>query len=135
MSPLTNGDRERDRRIIVIVLHEPGSLAKVRVARGEAKIAGDSVVERSVGELGTISLQTGENDAALPALLQAGLRAETSDAIVVPRRDRPGALAEVAQPCTFGNTRYHTPCSTRRWGKLRGRTRFRVSRNEEHGRA
>ena len=97
MSRLTNGDRERDRRIIVIVPHEPGSLAKVREALGEAKINIDSV-----DELGTISLQIGDDDAALQALLKAGLRAVTSDASVVPLRDRPGALAARRGYSTLG---------------------------------
>lgn len=69
MSRLTNSNRERDRRIIVIVPHVPGSPVKVREALGEAKINIDSVDERSAGELGTISLQTGDDDAAVAQLL------------------------------------------------------------------
>ena len=84
-------------RIIVIVPDEPGSLAKVTEILGEAEINIESIDGRAVGELGVITLQTSDDDAALHALLEADLRAVTSDAIVFHLPDRPGALAGVAQ--------------------------------------
>ena len=85
------------RRIIVIVPDEPGSLAKVTEILGEADINIESIDGRMVGELGVITLHTSDDDAALHALLEADLKAVTSDAIVFHLPDRPGALAGVAQ--------------------------------------
>ena len=97
-----NGDKqERDQRIIVIVPDEPGSLAKVTQVLGEAEINIEYIDGGSMGELGVLTLRTSDDDAALHALLEDGLRAVTSDAIVFHLPDRPGALAGVAQ--LFGN--------------------------------
>ena len=85
------------RRIIVIVPHEPGALARITEVLGEAEINIESIDGRSIGELGVITLSTSDDDAALHALLKADLRAVTSDAIVFHLPDRPGALASVAQ--------------------------------------
>ena len=97
MSQLPNDNLALSRRIIVIVPDEPGSLAKVTEAVGEAEINIESIEGRSVGELGVITLQTSNDEAALHALLEADMRAVTSDAIVFHLPDRPGALAGVAQ--------------------------------------
>ena len=86
-----------ERRIIVIVPDEPGSLARVTQALAEGEINIESIDGRQVGDLGVITLRTSNDDAALSALLQAGLRAITSDAIVFYLPDEPGALARVAQ--------------------------------------
>ena len=101
MSYPNGGDQEPDTRIIVIVPDEPGSLARVTEVLGEAEINIESIDGRTVGELGVITLRTNDDDAALHALLEADLRAVTSDAIVFHLPDRPGALAGVAQ--LFGN--------------------------------
>ena len=93
-----NGDgREQGSRIIVIVPDKPGSLARVAEVLGEADINIESIDGGSIGELGAITLRTSDDDAALHALLEADLRAITSDAIVFHLPDRPGALAGVAQ--------------------------------------
>ena len=97
MSHPNRGNQERDARIIVIVPDEPGSLAKVADVLGEAKINIKSIDGGSIGELGIITLRTSDDDAALHALLEADLKAVTSDAIVFHLPDRPGALAGVAQ--------------------------------------
>ena len=101
MSYPNGGDQEPDTRIIVIVPDEPGSLARVTEVLGEAEINIESIDGRTVGELGVITLRTNDDDAALHALIEADLRAVTSDAIVFHLPDRPGALAGVAQ--LFGN--------------------------------
>ena len=101
MSHANGGDRERGARIIVIVPDEPGSLARVTEVLGQADINIESIDGGSIGELGAITLQTSDDDAALHALLEADLRAITSDAIVFHLPDRPGALAGVAR--LFGN--------------------------------
>ena len=101
MNHPATGSQERGARIIVIVLDEPCSLARVTEVLGEAEINIESIDGRTVGELGVITLRTNDDDAALHALLEADLRAVTSDAIVFHLPDRPGALAGVAQ--LFGN--------------------------------
>ena len=97
MSHPTTGNQERCLRIIVVVPDEPGSLAKVAEALGEARINIESIDGRLIGELGAIILRTSDDDAALHALLEADLKAVTSDAVVFHLPDRPGALAGVAQ--------------------------------------
>ena len=97
MNHPATGSQERGARIIVIVLDEPCSLARVTEVLGEAEINIESIDGRTVGELGVITLRTNDDDAALHALLEADLRAVTSDAIVFHLPDRPGALAGVAQ--------------------------------------
>ena len=84
-------------RIIVFVPDEPGALARVTGALGEAGINVESIDGRRIGELGVITLGTSDGDAALHALLEADLRAVTSDAVVFHLPDRPGALAGVAR--------------------------------------
>ena len=85
------------RRIIVIVPEEPGSLARVAQVLGEAEINIEAIDGRSIGELGVITLSTSDDDAAMRTLLEANLRAVSSDAVVFHLPDRPGALAVVAQ--------------------------------------
>ena len=87
----------RPRRIIVLVPHEPGSLSRVTQVLGDANINIEYIDGRSIGELGVISLGTDDDDAALHAMLEEGLRAVTSDAIVFHLPDRPGALAGVSR--------------------------------------
>ncbi len=91
------------RRIIVFVPDAPGGLAQVTQALGDADINIETIDGQRAGELGVISLTTDADDAALHALLEAGLRAITSDAVVFHLPDRPGALAGVAQ--LFGQHR------------------------------
>ena len=86
-----------NRRIIVIVHDEPGQLAHVTGVLGEAKINIEAIDGHRAGELGVITLSTSDDDAALHVLLEANLRAVTSDAVVFHLPDRPGALAGVAQ--------------------------------------
>ena len=83
--------------IIVIVPDEPGSLALVARALGDAGINIESIDGRLVADLGVIALSTSDDDAALHALLEEGLRAVTSDSILFHLPDRPGALAGVAE--------------------------------------
>ncbi len=85
------------RRIIVIVPNEAGALAQVTEALGEAKINIEAIDGRLAGELGVVSLSTSDDDAALRALLEANLRAITSDSVILRLPDRPGALAGVAR--------------------------------------
>ena len=97
MSQPNAGGQERVSRIIVIVPDEPGSLAKVTEVLGGAEINIEAIDGRLIGELGVITLRTNDDDAALHALLEADLKAVTSDAIVFHLPDRPGALAGVSQ--------------------------------------
>ena len=90
-------NRADEHRIIVITPHEPGALAQVAGALAEAELNIESIDGRLAGELGIIALSTSDDDAALRALLDADLRAVSSDALVFRLRDRPGALAAVAQ--------------------------------------
>ena len=86
-----------ERRVIVIVPDQPGQLARVAAALAEEEINIEAIDGRLAGELGIITLNTYDDDAALLALLKANLRAVTSDAVVFHLPDRPGALAGVAQ--------------------------------------
>ena len=86
-----------DHHIIVIVPDEPGALARVTGVLGEADINILSIDGRLAGSLGVITLSTNDDDGALHALLEADLRAITSDSVVFLLADRPGALATVAQ--------------------------------------
>lgn len=88
---------ERSERIIVIVPDAPGSLARVTTVLGDADINIEHIDGSLAGEFGVITLRTDDDDAALHALLQADLRAVTSDALVFHLPDKPGALAGVAQ--------------------------------------
>lgn len=90
-------------RIIVIVPDEPGSLAKVTEALGNARVNIEAIDVHNAQEFGLISLNTDDDDAALHALLDADLRAVTSDAVIFHLKDEPGALARVAQ--RFGENR------------------------------
>ena len=86
-----------ERRIIVMVPDEPGSLARVTEALAKGQINIESIEGRQIGDFGVITLRTSDDDAALHALLRIGLRAVTSDAVVFSLPDEPGALARVAQ--------------------------------------
>ena len=87
----------RRRQIIVIVPDRPGALAEVTEALAKADVNIESIDGRLAGEFGVITLSTSDDDAALHALLEAELRAVTSDAVVFHLPDRPGALAGVSQ--------------------------------------
>ena len=89
--------RDRASRILVMVPDEPGALAKVTEALGEAEINIEDIDGRRIGELGVITLRTSDDDAALHALQEANLRAITSDTVVFHLEDKPGALAGVAR--------------------------------------
>ena len=86
-----------DSHIIVIVPDAPGSLALVTNTLAEAKINIEAIDGRGADEFGVITLSTSDDDEAMRALLQANLRAVTSDVIVFRLPDKPGALAGVAQ--------------------------------------
>lgn len=90
-------DNTEQSRIIVIVPHEPGSLARVTKALGEVNINIEAIDGRRVEEFGVITLSTSNDDGALHALLDADLRAVMSNVIVFHLPDKPGALAQVAQ--------------------------------------
>ena len=96
MSANPAGESARN-RIIVIVPDEPGGLAQIAEALAEAEVNIESIDGRLAGELGVITLSTNDDDAALHALLEVGLRAVTSDSVVFRLPDRPGALARVAR--------------------------------------
>ena len=87
---------DSDSHIIVIVPDEPGSLANVTTVLGEANI-NIEMIDGRAGEFGVITLSTDDDDEAMRVLLQANLRAVTSDVVVFRLPDKPGALAGVAQ--------------------------------------
>ena len=103
MNQSSTGSAESGAHIIVIVPNEPGGLAQVTTALGDANINIESIDGRLAGELGVITLSTSDDDAALHTLLDEGLRAVTSDSVLFHLPDRPGALAGVAQ--LFGSHR------------------------------
>ena len=97
MSQPNDGVQKQGSRIFVTVPDTPGYLAKVTEALGEAGVNIESIDGRAIGESSIIKLQTSDDDAALHALLEAGLKAVTSDALLFHLPDRPGALASVAR--------------------------------------
>ncbi len=97
MSQQAADETTRKHRIIAIVPHEPGALAQVTETLAEAEINIEAIDGRHAGALGVIVLSTNDDDAALHALLEADLKAVSSDAVVFHLRDQPGALATVAQ--------------------------------------
>ena len=90
-------DAEARRRIVVLVRESPDALARVTEAVSEAGVNIEAIDGRLAGEFGVMSLSTDDDDAALQALLKAGLRAVTSEAVLFHLEDRSGALAEVAR--------------------------------------
>ncbi|MXY47466.1 MAG: ACT domain-containing protein [Chloroflexi bacterium] len=90
-------DNAEQSHIIVIVPDEPGSLAHVTTVLGEAEINIEAIDGRMVERFGVIALSADDDDAALRALLDADLRAITSDVVVFHLPDKPGALAQVAR--------------------------------------
>ena len=94
---LHNDNDANPRRIIVVVPDEPGGLEGITTSLGEAAINIETIDGRSAGEYGVITLTTSDDDAALHALLDAGLRAVSSDAVIFHLDDQPGALAGVAR--------------------------------------
>ena len=91
------GNNPSQNRIIVIVPDEPGSLVQVTEALGNAQVNIQAIDVHNAQEFGLISLNTDDDDAALHALLDANLRAVTSDAVIFHLKDEPGALARVAR--------------------------------------
>ena len=97
MSDESQPDQLSGHRVIVLVAHEPGSLAQVTGTLAQANINIESVDARLLGQMGAIVLRTSDDEAAVRALHNADLRAVTSDQIIFHLPDRPGALAAVAQ--------------------------------------
>ena len=84
------------KRIIVTVENEVGVLADITqvLAREDINLA--SINTEGRGDSGLVILTTEECDRALHALMNAGYRAITDDALIIKLRDEPGALAKVA---------------------------------------
>ncbi len=97
-----------DRRIIAFTSQGTGALALVAQKLADARINIESIDGDLVGEFGVITLRTSDDDAALHALLRAGVRAITSDAVVFRLPDQPGALASVARRFMDANLNVRT---------------------------
>ena len=82
------------KRIIVTVENEVGVLADITqvLAREDINLA--SINTEGRGDSGLVILTTEECDRALHALMNAGYRAVTDDALIIKLRDEPGALAK-----------------------------------------
>lgn len=83
------------RRIIVAMNSGEDAIEQVNAALKEADMAADWIDDASLEELGVLFLGAADEDAALHALMDAGLKAITSDSIVFRMSDKPGALAEI----------------------------------------
>ena len=84
-------------RIVVIADDQPGVIADLARALGDAGVNIESLNTERAGEQGIITLTTDDTDRALRALTAAGFRATTDDPILFRLPDEPGALAKVAQ--------------------------------------
>ena len=83
-------------RIIVTVENEVGVLANITEVLAKEDINLASINTEGRGDSGLVILTTEECDRALHALMNAGYRAITDDALIIKLRDEPGALAKVA---------------------------------------
>ena len=83
-------------RIVIIARDEPGVIADVARALGEADINIESLNAERAGDRGVITLTTDDTDRALHTLTDAGFRAATDDSLIFRLPDEPGALAKVA---------------------------------------
>ena len=84
------------KRIIVTVENEVGVLADITQVLAKEDINLASINTEGRGDSGLVILTTEECDRALHALVNAGYRAVTDDALIIKLRDEPGALAKVA---------------------------------------
>ena len=84
-------------RIVIIARDEPGVIADVARALGDAGINIESLDAEGTGDQGIITLTTDDTDRALHTLTDAGFRAATDDALIFRLPDEPGALAKVAE--------------------------------------
>ncbi len=84
------------KRIIVTVENEVGVLADITQVLAKEDINLASINTEGRGDSGLVILTTEECDRALHALMNAGYRAVTDDALIIKLRDEPGALAKVA---------------------------------------
>ena len=84
------------KRIIVTVENEVGVLANITEVLAKEDINLASINTEGRGDSGLVILTTEECDRALHALMNAGYRAVTDDALIIKLRDEPGALAKVA---------------------------------------
>ncbi len=92
-------DRAEDpsAHIVVLAQNQPGVLAEVAGSLAEAGLNIEQIDGRLIGALGVIVLRTNDDDAALHALLDANLRAVSSEQIIFHLHDQPGALAAVTR--------------------------------------
>ena len=84
-------------RIVVIAQDQPGVIADLAWALGDAGINIGSFNTERAGKQGIITLTTDDTDKALRALMAAGFKATTDDPILFRLPDEPGALAKAAQ--------------------------------------
>ena len=84
-------------RIIIMANNEVGVIADISRVMADNDINIETMTAQGPGENGVVTLTTGDNDAALRALTDAGFKAVTDDAIILKLPDEPGALAKVAQ--------------------------------------
>ena len=100
-----NPDR---RRIIAFTSQGTAALALVAETLGQAGVNIEAIDGEMAGEFGVIVLHSNDDDAALRALLRAGVRAITSEAVVFRLPDQPGALAGVARRFQDANLNVRT---------------------------
>ena len=84
------------KRIIITAQDEVGVLANITEVLAKEDINLESINTEGRGDSGLVILTTEECDRALHALMNAGYRAVTDDALIIKLRDEPGALAKVA---------------------------------------
>ena len=84
-------------RILITVDNRVGMLAGITSVLAGAGINVESVNAQTAGERGAIVMTVSDTDRALSVLSQAGYKAVSDDAVVVRLRDKPGALAGMAE--------------------------------------
>ena len=84
-------------RIVIIARDEPGVIADVARALGDASVNIESLDTERAGDQGIITITTDDTDHALRTLAEAGFRAATDDSLIFRLPDEPGALAKVAE--------------------------------------
>ena len=105
---MTQEDGRPDRRIIAFTSQGTDALSLVAHTLGEAGINIEAMDANMAGEYGVIILRTDNDDAALHALVEADVRAITSEAVVFRLPDEPGALASVSRRFMDANLNVRT---------------------------
>ena len=84
-------------RIIIMAENRVGVIADIGKVLADNNINIETLNTESTGDDGVVILTTNDPDRALYALTNAGFRAVGDEALILKLKDKPGALAEIAE--------------------------------------